>query len=389
MTVVSLIGYGDLGSQTGRDMSKLASGLHKRCLLDQLYCRGIENSNISERFVTESILFGRSLPRLLTGINRYTANWFDHRYYSERLFDISTARVVKDSDIHLHHTPGYINTLQRGNYLDNKTVVKATTEYTPLFNNRVAKERKQVDCKPSFSNSCTRRCNNRKRTLQECDQILAISSFVKRSLIEAGFRAEKIAVTPLGVKFEDYPLTDGTEDGGFTTLYIGSVSVAKGIHHLLKAWQLNGWGNNNSVRLVLCGQVSPTIRDLLAEYDFSNVKTPGFVDPRDYHQDASVFVFPSISDGFGKAPLEAMAAGLPVLTTENTGLPDIITDGCEGFIIPAGDPKSLADRLDRLRERPDTRNKMGEQALKTAREQTWEKHVDTVVTAIGLTEQSK
>lgn len=386
MNPVSFIAYGDIGLHTGRPITELSRGLHQRGLLEQVYCRGVETYDLPEHLVTTPIPFGRKIPRAMTGINRYVTERFDKRYYSEQLFDHFAARAVSDTGVHLHHTPGYLRTLRAGNQSGNRTIVKATTEYAASCYRRVAAEYERLEMTPPKPATQERRVELQEQTFKECDQILAISSFVEESLVDAGFPAEKISVSPLGVDVKAYPtVSDEANDEPFTALYIGSVTLAKGVPHLLEAWQQNGWGTDDTAQLLLCGNVSSAMWEVLSNYEFDNVRTPGFVDPREYHQRASVFVFPSISDGYGKASLEAMAAGLPVITTDQTGARDTVTDGREGFIVPAGDAAALADRLQMLREDPSIQRQMGERALETAREQTWDKHAETVVAALGLT----
>ena len=81
------------------------------------------------------------------------------------------------------------------------------------------------------------------------------------------------------------------------------------------------------------------------------------------YSSASVFILPSIQDGFGMVFAEAMACGCPVIATTNTGAPDLVTDGVEGFIVPIRSPQSIADRLQQLADQPELRKKMGRAAL--------------------------
>lgn len=75
--------------------------------------------------------------------------------------------------------------------------------------------------------------------------------------------------------------------------------------------------------------------------------------------DAAVFVLPSHEEGLPIAMLEAMAAGLPVVVTPVGGVPDAVQDGVNGFLVPAGDCRALAGRLELLLRDPDLRQKMG------------------------------
>ncbi len=90
--------------------------------------------------------------------------------------------------------------------------------------------------------------------------------------------------------------------------------------------------------------------------------------------EADVFVFPSLFEGFALVILEAMAAGLPVITTPNTAGPDLIEDGKEGLIVPAGDVKALQNAMESLLNDPERARAMGRAAHEKAKEYTWEKY---------------
>lgn len=76
-------------------------------------------------------------------------------------------------------------------------------------------------------------------------------------------------------------------------------------------------------------------------------------------QAADVFLLTSLSEGLSNAVLEAMACGLPVITTAVGGMPEAISDGAEGFLVPARDPRATADALQRLAAQPGLRREMG------------------------------
>jgi glycosyltransferase involved in cell wall biosynthesis len=90
--------------------------------------------------------------------------------------------------------------------------------------------------------------------------------------------------------------------------------------------------------------------------------------------EADVFVFPSLFEGFALVILEAMAAGLPVITTPNTAGPDLIEDGKEGLIVPAGDVRALQTAMESLLNDPERARAMGCAAHEKAKEYTWERY---------------
>ncbi len=81
-----------------------------------------------------------------------------------------------------------------------------------------------------------------------------------------------------------------------------------------------------------------------------------------------IFVLPSHSEGVSLALLEAMAAGLPVIATAVGGLPEVVTDGVNGLLIPPQDPEALAQALARLLDDPALAKKLGENARRHVEE---------------------
>jgi glycosyltransferase involved in cell wall biosynthesis len=86
-----------------------------------------------------------------------------------------------------------------------------------------------------------------------------------------------------------------------------------------------------------------------------------------YYSNSSVFVLPSIEDGFGMVINQAMSCGLPVILTENTGGYDIVRDGIDGFIIPIRDVEKLKEKILYLYENPEICKQMGQNAKERAK----------------------
>jgi len=84
---------------------------------------------------------------------------------------------------------------------------------------------------------------------------------------------------------------------------------------------------------------------------------------------ASIFILPSYHENLPVAILEAMAMGLPIVTTPVAGIPEIVEDGHNGFLVPPGDAEALADRIVRLGRDPELRQSMGQANVAKFREQ--------------------
>lgn len=195
----------------------------------------------------------------------------------------------------------------------------------------------------------------------ECDMIMTPSYFVQRTFLEKGFSKEKIAVIPYGVDISLFHPVKKT-DTVFRVIYVGTLSLQKGIPYLLEAF--SGLGLPN-FEVWLIGGLTNEIKDILRKYS-GPFRYFGFI-PRTelykYYSQGSVFILPSIQDGFGLVLPQAMACGLPVIATTNTGAENLYTDGVEGYIVPIRDSSAIREKVIYLYENPKERDLMAERAL--------------------------
>jgi glycosyltransferase involved in cell wall biosynthesis len=177
------------------------------------------------------------------------------------------------------------------------------------------------------------------------DLVLANSNWSRDALLRQGVPFEKIIVVPLAIDLaQDHALEPVKAQGPLKVLWLGSVNLRKGIQYLAEAARKLA---PQKVEFLLAGPmgISPqAVRSFPA-----NIKVLGRI-TRDqlslYYRQAHVFVLPTLSDGFAVTQLEAMAHGLPVVTTPNCG--NVVADGVDGFIVPARDSQALADAIARL-----------------------------------------
>lgn len=145
----------------------------------------------------------------------------------------------------------------------------------------------------------------------------------------------------------------------------------KNIDLLLSSYARLPNGLRKSVRLVLAGSSAPTSSfwqhadDLGVRENVSYVPRPSRDELVRLYQLASVFALPSDEEGLGVVILEAMACGLPVVSTRSGGPDGIITNGQDGFLVPLNDAEAMADRLSTLLENPELNIEMGRKARKT------------------------
>jgi glycosyltransferase involved in cell wall biosynthesis len=185
---------------------------------------------------------------------------------------------------------------------------------------------------------------------QIADRVLCASAFTKQSLVEVGADPAKISVVPYGVHFAP-PRIDGEPrqpDDGFHALFVGSGLQRKGLHHLLLAWRrarLPPMARLTVVARVIDPGLVPLLETTPGVHVLRGVTGEEL---RRLYDSATVFVMPSLVEGFGQVYLEALARGLPTIGTRNTCIPDIGSEAEGIFLTTPGKIDELAALLERL-----------------------------------------
>lgn len=208
----------------------------------------------------------------------------------------------------------------------------------------------------------------KEQEIQLADHIFVASSFVKKSLVEAGVIPEKISVIPFGAPI-GYFYPKPNPDKIFRALFVGRVGPRKGVHYLLQAWQEL---KLSEAELLLVGLNEFPDR-YLEQYKYGVRYVPSVPHSllNDYYSSAKVLVLPTLVEGLPLVVLEAMACGIPIITTPNSGVADIIIDGVEGFIIPIRDVEALKQKLDWCYSHPQELAEMGRASRQRAEQLTW------------------
>ena len=217
--------------------------------------------------------------------------------------------------------------------------------------------------------------------LKKVDCFIAISEEIKEGLLCDGYKQYKIVRIP---NFIDQNLfhPSGKKSGdqirkklGFTNgkivTFSGRLVERKGVSVLLEAWGKLA-KDHQDVLLVIVGggPLEKKLKDQSRELGIEeNVKFFGFVNNiGDYLAATDIFVFPSFQEGFPNSVLEAMACGIPVISTKIGGVVDVIRDGENGLLVEPGNVNQLADALKKLISDAEYASTLGKNALKTVRE---------------------
>ncbi len=226
-----------------------------------------------------------------------------------------------------------------------------------------------------------------KKQAKESDRIIAISESTKKDLVNFYKVPEsKIKVIYSGVsqsmtllEKNDKKLKSVKEKYSLFDefiLYLGTIEPRKNIVGIIKAFE--GIREKKRIKLVLAGALGWLYEDILKEIKSSKFAEDiiflGFVDDKDkvgLYNLASVFVYPSFFEGFGFPPLEAMACGTPVVTSNCSSLPEVVGDAA--LMVDPYKPSEIADAIWILLEDDKLRNLYKEKGILRAKKFSWER----------------
>lgn len=225
--------------------------------------------------------------------------------------------------------------------------------------------------------------------LKRANALISVSEFTKRTIVETfGYAPERIWVVPNGVAHETFSpqavpsaFRDryGLQDGCRYLLYVGSENPRKNLPRLLQAFA-RVRQEMPEVRLIKIGSPEYTeqarllraqIQAMGLEEEVRFVEHVSDQDLALFYNAADLFVFPSLYEGFGLPPLEAMACGTPVVCSNAASLPEVVGDAA--VTVDPYDVDALADAMHRVLADPELREDLRARGLARARQFTWER----------------
>jgi len=232
-----------------------------------------------------------------------------------------------------------------------------------------------------FDSANAQRSERERAEWKAADTILCGSPFVMQGIAECGGPAERCVVVPYGVDARFAVVNRQERNGPLRVLTVGAVGLRKGSPCVLEA--AKRMKGRATFRMVGSVGVLPAAEQELRRY----VDLTGPV-PRSeillHYAWADVFLLPSICEGSATVTYEALAAGLPVICTPNTG--SVVRDGIEGFMVPIRNAEIVVERLERLATDRQLLREMSRAALDRAKNHcTLEAYSRRLIEAISLT----
>ena len=222
----------------------------------------------------------------------------------------------------------------------------------------------------------------RRRDLEQADLILTPSEHIANLVVErSGVPRDRIRVIPYAADARRFvPCPKYVSEERCRFLFAGGITQRKGLSDLLDAWsrvRRPGWS------LTMVGE-APRLARALIPADDATIELVGRVPygemPR-LMAAHDVFVFPSLFEGSAVVCYEALASGLPVITTPQAG--SVVRSGTDGTIVPAADAHALAAAMIELGHSPHLRESYSRNARNRAMEHTWDHYRERVIDALG------
>jgi len=221
-----------------------------------------------------------------------------------------------------------------------------------------------------------------KPILKNADAVIALTGDMKREI--RGICNRDVFIIPNGIdleRFENLSKEDLRNKLEIKEeniiLFVGTLRLVKGVRYLIEAMKTITDKNKNS-RLFIVGDgeerkyLEDLVRNLSLEKCVTFIgKVPNDEIPK-YMAASDVFVLPSLSEGFPVTVVEAMASGLPIVATTIRGLPEIIKDGKNGFLVEPKNPEQIAEKVLLLLENDELRERISEKNKEKAKGYSWE-----------------
>jgi len=366
---VSIITFADLGDKNNLktpDISPVIDKFSKEQELDYVFCR--INKNFHFRKTKGVIHFNLHIfLKLIELIAFYN---IDARKIEEKYFDYKVKQNLIKSDIQIFHPENIFAESIKEARNKEMITIGITSVAHPKTNDKIFVDEAKILNYPHDIFNMRERLRIANNVVNSLDYIIAISDFVKKTYVENDFPIEKIFVANPDIDLDKFHTKKIERSKKFNVVFpASSTGILKGLQYLVEAWQYIDIPHK---KMIVLGERRgwPKEMEKMISNQISKDQTIDEIghvnNPEDYFREADVVVYPSLTEGFGRASLEAMACGTPVIVTENAK--GIVENGKTGFVLTIRDVEGIKEKLEYLYHRRDKAREMGKRAAQAARE---------------------
>jgi len=360
----------------------LADQLQKRSMLSQLITSYPKFEVIKSgipRDKIDTVIIKEILERGFRKLPAYFQNIYNPYFLTSDLYDHIAAKRLKQCEIFVGWSSFSLHSMEKAKRLGAINIVERGSAHIKYQKEILSEEYEKYGIKVQLPHP--RIVEKEMEEYEMADYISVPSLFAKRSFLEKGFLERKIIHVPYGVDLSQFKPVH-KEDDVFRVIHCGNVTIQKGCHYLIQAFTELKLPN---AELWFVGAFNDEIKPFLEKYGQLNIKFFGH-QPQSrlnwFYSQASVLTLLSIQEGFGMVLAQAMACGLPIICTTNTGGNDLIRDGLEGFVIPIRDVDLFKQRLLQLYDRNDLLSEMSASALnRVVSLYTWDDYGSKIIDA--------
>lgn len=363
-------------SFTRYHMYNQAAELESRGMLERLITNypkfqtrshGVSDKNV-ETFLHNGVvhMLYRRLPRKLKDMLRGVVV----KMLSNQFSRLVARKIPSSTDVFIGLTLYALDGIKKANELGAISIVDSGSIYLRYQQQVQDNERKKYglsDGKKIERWALEKEDNE----FDQADYIFLPSEFAKSTFIRAGIDEGKILVNPYGVDLSYFKPVDKKDDV-FRVVYVGGITLMKGVHYLIKAFSD---ANIENSELVLVGNGWPNT-DVITALDMMGVNmnkvyfkgARPYAELYKYYSNASVFVFPSLSDGYGLVVPQSLSCGTPAIVSSNAGSSDVIREGQNGYIVPVCDSDAIEEKLRYLNNNPDVLAEMKKKSIQSVQQ---------------------
>ena len=297
---------------------------------------------------------------------------YPNSYSSSEWYDlVASYRINFESDLYVIWSGFALRTIKRiRKYNPNSIIILERGSTHIKFQNDILK---QAYSKAKIEDprlSATRIISKEMREYEMTDYIAIPTHFVKKTFLKHGINNDKLLVNPYGVNLSDFNLktvsVSKTQHDLINILFVGNFSVRKGAFNFLTIVEY--YKGNPRVKFILVGGIEGPFRERVAEYiqsgNMAHYNTVPQKDLPKYYELGDLFLLPAYEEGMAMVLLQAMASGLPILASHNSGAGMAVTHGEEGFLFEPESVQQYIEAIDKFLTNPELIESMGMKARK-------------------------